>query len=106
MIMTMVAAMTMMITTATTAPMIATELSEVDDGAAIDGPTGTAIQTHALINHHVLVTSLASFPALVRPIPIFSLLHAEKQHAIRKLGNRPGNKMRLPLAIHVTRYPS
>ena len=50
--MMMVAAMTIIrtITTATTPPMIATELSlsELDEGAAIDGPTGTAIQTHAL----------------------------------------------------------
>ena len=39
-----VAAMAIIKTTATTPPMIATELSEFDDGVAIDGPTGNEIQ--------------------------------------------------------------
>ena len=39
-----VAAMAIIKTTATTPPMIATEPSELDDGVAIDGPTGAAIQ--------------------------------------------------------------
>ena len=51
----MAAAMAKMRTTATTPPMIATELSELDDGAAIDGPTGTAIQTHIPINYHNVI---------------------------------------------------
>ena len=46
MTMIMVAAMAMMRTTATTPPMMATELSELDEGAVIDGPTGTAIHMH------------------------------------------------------------
>ena len=47
----MVAAMTMIrtITTVTTPPMMATKLPEFDDGTAIDGPTGTVVQTRAPI---------------------------------------------------------
>ena len=73
----MVATMTIIrtTTTATTPLMIATMLSELDDGAAIDGPTGTAGQTqcyYVLYCINSLSTVSPDIPAAVDVLTVTS----------------------------------